>query len=51
MIFIKTKNTDNHTINSVLIKPITRFVGVAGFEPAASTSQTWRDNRATLHPE
>ena len=26
-------------------------VGVAGFEPAASTSQTWRDNRATLHPE
>ena len=36
-------------------KPITKcnwfFVGVAGFEPAASTSQTWRDNRATLHPE
>ncbi len=28
-----------------------QFVGVAGFEPAASTSQTWRDNRATLHPE
>ena len=28
-----------------------KFVGVAGFEPAASTSQTWRDNRATLHPE
>ena len=27
------------------------FVGVAGFEPATSTSQTWRDNRATLHPE
>jgi hypothetical protein len=27
------------------------LVGVAGFEPAASTSQTWRDNRATLHPE
>ena len=27
------------------------MVGVAGFEPAASTSQTWRDNRATLHPE
>ena len=24
---------------------------MAGFEPAASTSQTWRDNRATLHPE
>jgi hypothetical protein len=26
------------------------FVGVAGFEPAASSSQTRRDNRATLHP-
>ena len=27
------------------------FVGVAGFEPATSSSQTRRDNRATLHPE
>ncbi len=27
------------------------FVGVAGFEPATSWSQTRRDNRATLHPE
>ena len=27
------------------------FVGVAGFEPAASSSQTRRDNRATLHPD
>ncbi len=26
------------------------FVGVAGFEPAASCSQSRRDNRATLHP-
>ena len=26
-------------------------VGVAGFEPATSSSQTRRDNRATLHPE
>ena len=26
-------------------------VGVAGFEPATSASQTRRDNRATLHPE
>ncbi len=26
-------------------------VGVAGFEPAASCSQSRRDNRATLHPE
>ena len=34
-----------------LILPISRFVGVAGFEPATSASQTRRDNRATLHPE
>jgi hypothetical protein len=27
------------------------FVGVAGFAPAASCSQSRRDNRATLHPE
>ena len=27
------------------------FVGVAGFEPAASCSQSRRDNRATRHPE
>ena len=26
------------------------FVGVAGFEPATSWSQTRRDDRATLHP-
>ena len=26
-------------------------VGVAGFEPATSASQTRRDNRATLHPD
>ena len=26
-------------------------VGVAGFEPATSWSQTKRDDRATLHPE
>ena len=30
---------------------IEKKVGVAGFEPAASSSQTRRDNRATLHPE
>ena len=29
----------------------TLFVGVAGFEPATSASQTRRDNRATLHPD
>ena len=28
-----------------------KLVGVAGFEPATSASQTRRDNRATLHPE
>ncbi len=27
------------------------MVGVAGFEPATSASQTRRDNRATLHPD
>ncbi len=27
------------------------FVGVAGFEPATSWSQTKRDDRATLHPD
>ena len=26
-------------------------VGVAGFEPTTSWSQTRRDNRTTLHPE
>jgi hypothetical protein len=30
---------------------ISIVVGVAGFEPAASCSQSRRDNRATLHPE
>ena len=27
------------------------FVGIAGFEPATSCSQSRRDNRTTLHPE
>ncbi len=31
--------------------PFVVLVGVAGFEPAASCSQSRRDNRATLHPE
>lgn len=30
---------------------IKKFVGVAGFEPATSWSQTRRDDRTTLHPE
>ena len=29
----------------------TTVVGVTGFEPALSTSQTWRDNQASLHPD
>ena len=32
------------------ISVLSREVGVAGFEPAASCSQSRRDNRATLHP-
>ena len=32
-------------------KKLFKKVGVAGFEPAASCSQSRRDNRATLHPE
>ena len=27
------------------------FVGIAGFEPATSCSQSRRDNRTTLHPD
>jgi hypothetical protein len=34
-----------------VLKLMESFVGVAGFEPAASCSQSRRDNRATLHPE
>lgn len=30
---------------------VKKSVGVAGFEPAASCSQSRRDDRATLHPE
>ncbi len=30
---------------------VSLLVGVAGFEPATSSSQTRRDDRATLHPE
>ena len=35
---------------SFLVKNFKK-VGVAGFEPATSCSQSRRDNRATLHPE
>ncbi len=37
-------------ISTNLVSFDTVFVGVAGFEPATSASQTRRDNRATLHP-
>ena len=40
------------TLNYLIIKGLFELlVGVAGFEPATSSSQTRRDNRATLHPE
>ncbi len=42
----KTLKLKNRTIKYCPV-----FVGVAGFEPATSSSQTRRDDRATLHPE
>ena len=51
MISRKMKILDSHKISYVLVSNDTLFVGVAGFEPATSASQTRRDNRATLHPE
>ena len=45
------KVIDNHKISYFLVSFDTLFVGVAGFEPATSASQTRRDNRATLHPD
>ena len=39
----KLLKSDTHTC--------TLIVGVAGFEPATSWSQTMRDDRTTLHPE
>ena len=45
------KSIENHTVNFLLVSIDTLFVGVAGFEPATSCSQSRRDNRATLHPE
>ena len=38
-------------IYGLMNKSNKKIVGVAGFEPATSSSQTRRDNRATLHPE
>ena len=38
--------------NILIIKSLGFYlVGVAGFEPATSCSQSRRDDRATLHPE
>ncbi len=51
MISRKMKIPDFHKISYVLVSIDTVIVGVAGFEPATSASQTRRDNRATLHPE
>ena len=45
------KSTENHLFRWFLSYFDTQKVGVAGFEPAASCSQSRRDNRATLHPE
>ena len=44
------KSTENHLFRWFLRYFDTQKVGVAGFEPAASCSQSRRDNRATLHP-
>ena len=51
MISRKMKIIDFHKISYILVSIDTVIVGVAGFEPAASCSQSRRDNRATLHPE
>ena len=48
---IKIELIENHIISFLMMSFDTIFVGVAGFEPAASCSQSRRDNRATLHPE
>jgi hypothetical protein len=40
----------NVIYKKILLKIEKDSVGVAGFEPAASCSQSRRDNRATLHP-
>ena len=36
---------------SAMMATCFKIVGVAGFEPATSCSQSRRDDRATLHPE
>nr|AOE06132.1 hypothetical protein [uncultured bacterium] len=51
MISRKIKTLDFHKISYILVSVDTVIVGVAGFEPATSCSQSRRDDRATLHPE
>lgn len=51
MISRKMKTLDFHKISYILVSVDTVIVGVAGFEPATSCSQSRRDNRATLHPD
>ena len=51
MILRKMKILDFHKISYILVSIDTVIVGVAGFEPATSCSQSRRDDRATLHPE
>ncbi len=48
---LKTKKPVNTELYELLIFVETPFVGAARFELATSTSQMWRDNRATLRPE
>ena len=43
--------SENEKGQSEMISALSSQVGAAGFEPATSRSQTWRDNRATLRPE
>lgn len=51
LIGYKMKKPANQYINRLLMSTYMWFVGVAGFEPATSCSQSRRDDRATLHPE
>jgi hypothetical protein len=47
----KNKKPLNHTIQRLLKRIHSLYVGVARFELATSWSQTRRDDRTTLHPE
>jgi hypothetical protein len=47
---LKTNNPVNFNIYRV-IDPLFGIVGMAGFEPAASTSQMWRDTGLRYIPK